>query len=115
MEEREVEIMEEHLLRGLRGEKEMIEKLSCLTELDAMSRQPRWCMAGPKYSINPFGKLVKESQEQKVLKKTGEVVITKHRKYHHGFFVRLTCSDKFYEKNKKQLDKYILTEKRQKS
>jgi len=108
------EIMEDHLLRGLKGEKDMIEKLSCLTEQDVKTKQERWCMAGPKHSVNPFGKLVKENQEQKVLKKSGKIIITKHRKYHHGFFVRLTCSNEFYENNKKQLDKYILTSKNQK-
>lgn len=110
----EVENMEEHLLRGLKGEKEMLEELSCLTETDVMNRNERWCIAGPKHSVNPFGKLIKENQEQKVLKKTGKVVITKHRKYYHGFFVQLTCSDKFYENNKNQLDKYILTSENKK-
>ena len=43
-----------------------------------------------------------------------ENITVQHKKYHHGFYMNLTCSEKFYNDNKDMLDKYILTEKRQK-
>ena len=98
--------MREFLLRSVEGESKMLKNLSFLTETDVHTQDEVWCLAGPEHSINPFGKLIK--QRGTINKKTGKPV--SHRKYFHGFFVNLICTEKFYNRNKEELDKYILSE-----
>jgi len=102
------------LLQTMRNEKEILQDLSFFFEKDVNTGEEKWCLAGPEYSINPFGKLVKSPQIQQINKKNGKVSIIQHKKYHYGFFINLNCSKEFYNHNKDMLDKYILTEERKK-
>ena len=106
--------MKEFILRCLDGENTILQDQSCLHDIDVNTRKVKWCLAGPEHGINPFGKLIKQPQKQNINKKTGKIFIQQHKKYHHGFFMNLTCSENFYNNNKSELDKYILTEEAQK-
>ena len=106
--------MREFLLRSFKGENIMLKDLSCLHDIDVNTQDEKWCFAGLEYGINPFGKLVKQAQKQIINKKNGKAITIQHKKYHHGFYMNLTCSEKFYNDNKDMLDKYILTEERKK-
>lgn len=93
------------LLRNSRGEADMMIYLPFLTEKDLQTKKQRWCIATPEYDLNPFGKLVKSPAKYH---SKGKVL--EHRKYYHGFFANLSCTEEFYNKYKNNLDKYIVVE-----
>ena len=95
----------EFLLRGLRGELEMMKYLPFMTETDVITKKLRWCIANEEYDINPFGKLIKIPAR---FHARGHIIA--HKKYYHGFFMNLKCTEEFYNKYKPSLDKYICTE-----
>ncbi len=106
--------MNNYLLRSTKGEKDMLENIPCLSEIDVNTQDKIWCFASLEHSLNPFGKIPIKNQVQTVNKKNGKVFIYQHRKYCHGFFVSLNCSEEFYNRNKNDLEKYIISEERQK-
>tara|TARA_B100001750_G_C15376543_1_gene530132 strand:- start:354 stop:686 length:333 start_codon:yes stop_codon:yes gene_type:complete len=95
----------EFLLRGLKGENDMLLYLPFMTEKDVDTKEERWCIAAEEYDINPFGKLIKSPAR---FHARGHII--EHKKYYHGFFMNLKCTEEFYNKYKNNLDKYICTE-----
>lgn len=95
----------EFLLRGLKGENDMMVYLPFLTETDVETKKPRWCVAAENYDINPFGKLIKSPAR---FHARGHII--EHKKYYHGFFMNLKCTEEFYNKYKNNLEQYIVTE-----
>ena len=61
--------------------------------------------AAAEYDLNPFGKLIKAPARYHA---RGHII--EHKKYYHGFFANLRCTEEFYNKYKVVLDKYIVTE-----
>ena len=72
--------MKEFILRCLDGENTILQDLSCLHDIDVNTQDEKWCFAGPEYSINPFGKLVKSPQIQQINKKNGKNVTIQLKK-----------------------------------
>jgi hypothetical protein len=95
----------EFLLRSTRGELDLMTYLPFLTEVDVETKKPRWCIATVEYDLNPFGKLIKTPARYHARGYTID-----HKKYYHGFFVNLRCTEEFYNKYKNNLDQYIVTE-----
>ena len=95
----------EFLLRGLKGENDMMVYLPFLTETDVETKKPRWCVAAENYDINPFGKLIKSPAR---FHARGHII--EHKKYYHGFFMNLKCTEEFDNKYKNNLEQYIVTE-----
>ena len=95
----------EFLLRGLKGENDMMIYLPFLTETDVETKKPRWCVAAESYDVNPFGKLIKSPAR---FHARGHII--EHKKYYHGFFMNLKCTEEFYNKYKNNLEQYIVTE-----
>lgn len=95
----------EFLLRSTRGELDLMTYLPFLTEQDVATKKARWCIAAAEYDLNPFGKLIKAPARYHA---RGHII--EHKKYYHGFFANLRCTEEFYNKYKVVLDKYIVTE-----
>ena len=95
------------LLLGLKGEKDMMANVPCLTMLDVDTGETRWCLAGMEHSMNPFGKLV--SKPARVLP-NGRIF--EHKRHYHGWFASLVCTKEFYESHKEQLLPYDVTDEK---
>lgn len=95
----------EFLLRSTKGEIDMLTYLPFMTELDVDTKKPRWTIAAKEFDVNPFGKLIKTPAR---FHARGHII--EHKKYYHGFFMNLKCTEEFYNKYKNNLDKYIVTE-----
>ena len=95
----------EFLLRGLKGELEMMKYLPFMTETDVITKKPRWCIADEEYDVHPFGKLIRTPAKYHT-----KGYILEHKKYYHGFFMNLKCTEGFYNQYSHILDKYICTE-----
>ena len=95
----------EFLLRGLKGEFHMLDKLPFMTGKDVDTKKPRLEIASEDYDINPFGKLVREPAKYHA---RGHIL--EHKKYYHGFFMNLKCTEEFYDKHKEEIEPFICDE-----
>lgn len=95
----------EFLLRSTKGEIDMLTYLPFMTEVDVDTKKTGWTIAAKEYDVNPFGKLVKTPAR---FHARGHII--EHKKYYHGFFMNLKCTEDFYNKYKNNLDQYIVTE-----
>ena len=92
------------LLTSTRGENDLMKFLPFLTDVVMGTFDDRqWCVATPEYGFNPFGKLLKSPATYHA---KGHIL--EHKKYYHGFFASLNCTEDFYNKHKKNLDKYTV-------
>ena len=83
----------------------MLTYLPFMTEMDVDTKKTGWTIAAKEYDVNPFGKLVKTPAR---FHARGHII--EHKKYYHGFFMNLKCTEDFYNKYKNNLDQYIVTE-----
>lgn len=93
-------VYKDFLLMATRGEKDMKQNLPFMTEKD-FEGNVCWTISSHDHEIDAFGKLVNEPA---VVRK-GRTI--QHRKYYHGFFASLRCTEDYYSKYKEHLDKYI--------
>ena len=61
--------MNNYLLRSIKGEKDLLENIPCLSEIDVNTQDKVWCFAGLEHGLNPFGKLPIRNQTQTINKK----------------------------------------------
>ena len=89
-----------------RGETDLMMYLPFLTEIIVGTLDDKqWCMATSEFGLNPFGKLLKSPATYHA---KGHII--EHKKYYHGFFANLNCTEDFYNKYKKNIDKYSVKE-----
>lgn len=100
-------VMKQVLLKGGKGEIDMMKDCSFFTQRDIYSGKTIWLLGTLDYTLNPFGKLTKKPSRHLP---TGQVF--KHSSYYHGFFVSLLCTEAFYNEHSEILKEYDVTDEK---